>query len=241
LRPQDSEALVSSVAPSERIEKAILFVRGHKVLLDEDLAKLYGVTVGRLNEAVKRNIERFPDDFMFQLTFHELRALRSQIAISKKGRGGRRYMPYAFTEHGAIMAANVLNTQRAIEVSMYVVRTFVRLRQLLATNKELARKLAELERKLENHDDSIRSLFDAIRQLMTPATFSPAHPETAKTASFPDRRDAGSDSAGRNQSNGHCLHSRLRGIWGSQKGASHLFQRTEKRARPCVLIPAAEF
>ena len=157
-----------SLVPNERIEKAILIIRGHKVLLDEDLAKLYGVTVGRLNEAVKRNTERFPEDFMFQLAFHELRDLRSQIAISKKGRGGRRYLPYAFTEHGAIMAANVLNTQRAIEVSVYVVRAFVRLRQLLATNKELARKLAELERKLENHDDSIRSLFDAIRQLMTP-------------------------------------------------------------------------
>jgi hypothetical protein len=103
---------VSSVTPSERIEKTIFLIRGHKVLLDEDLAKLYGVTVGRLNEAVKRNTERFPEDFMFQLTFHELRDLRSQIAISKKGRGGRRY---AFTEHGAIMAANVLNTQRAIE------------------------------------------------------------------------------------------------------------------------------
>jgi hypothetical protein len=94
---------VSGILPSERIEKAILFVRGHKVMLDADLAKLYGVTVGRLNEAVKRNIERFPDDFMFQLTFQELRDLRSQIAISKKGRGGRRYLPYALTEHGAIM------------------------------------------------------------------------------------------------------------------------------------------
>src|SRR5437660_74277 len=154
-----------SLVPNERIEKAILIIRGHKVLLDEDLAKLYGVTVGRLNEAVKRNTERFPDDFMFQLTFHEVRDLRSQIAISKKGRGGRRYLPYAFTEHGAIMAANVLNTQRAIEASVYVVRAFVRLRALIASNKDLAKRLDELEKK---YDAQFKVVFDAIRELMTP-------------------------------------------------------------------------
>lgn len=157
---------MKDLIPTERIERVIFLIRGHKVMLDMDLANLYGVTVGRLNEAVKRNIERFPADFMFQLTFHELRDLRSQIAISKKGRGGRRYAPYAFTEHGAIMAANVLNTRRAIEASVYVVRTFVRLRELLATNKDLAQKLAELERKLEGHDQAIHNLFEAIRQLV---------------------------------------------------------------------------
>lgn len=159
---------MSDIVLSERIERAILLVRGQKVILDTELARLYGVAVGRLNEAVKRNIERFPGDFMFQLSFQELRGLRSQIAISNKGRGGRRYMPYAFTEHGAIMAANVINTQRAIEVSVYVVRAFVKLRTVLSTNKTLADKLAELERKLASHDEHIGSLFEAIRQLMAP-------------------------------------------------------------------------
>lgn len=159
---------MKDLIPSKRIEQAIFLIRGQKVMLDVDLAKLYGVTAGRLNEAVKRNSERFPGDFMFQLTFHELRSLRSQIAISKKGRGGRRYLPYAFTEHGAIMAANVLNSQRAIEASVYVVRAFVRLRELLATNKDLAQKLAELECTVASHDTHIQSLFEAIRRLMAP-------------------------------------------------------------------------
>src|SRR3989475_5132743 len=152
--------------PTEQIERAIFLIRGHKVMLDADLARLYGVTVGRLNEAVKRNIERFPSDFMFQLTFQELRGLRSQIAISKKGRGGRRYAPYAFTEHGAIMAANVLNSGRAVQASVQVVRAFVKLRQMLASNAELARKLDELEKK---YDRQFKIVFEAIRQLMTPA------------------------------------------------------------------------
>ena len=152
-----------------RIERAILFIRGQRVMLDADLAALYGVPTKRLNEQVKRNSGRFPLDFAFQLTKEEAEALRSQIATSKRGRGGRRYAPYAFTEHGAIMAANVLNTKRAIAASVYVVRAFVRLRQILATNKALAHKLAELERKVESHDGDIRSLFDAIRRLMVPA------------------------------------------------------------------------
>ncbi|SRR5712691_3637784 len=137
-------------------------------MLDVDLARLYGVTVGRLNEAVKRNIERFPSDFMFQLTFQEVRGLRSQFAISKKGRGGRRYAPYAFTEHGAIMADNVLNSRRAVQMSVYVVRAFVKLRTILGTHKELDKKLAELERRVKSHDEHIQSLFEAIRRLMAP-------------------------------------------------------------------------
>jgi phage regulator Rha-like protein len=158
----------NAIVPVERIESRILLIRGHKVMLDSDLAELYGVTTKRLNEQVKRNQERFPVDFMFQLTSEETKGLRSQIATSKQQRGGRRYRPYAFTEHGAIMAASVLNTHRAIEVSLYVVRAFVKLREMLRTHKELARKLAELEKRIEGHDEEIVALFEAIRQLMEP-------------------------------------------------------------------------
>jgi hypothetical protein len=152
--------------PDEVVERRILLARGQKVLLDSDLASLYGVTTKRLNEQVKRNIERFPEDFMFQLTADEHDALRSQIATLKTGRGQhRKYRPFVFTEHGAIMAASVLNSSQAIEMSVYVVRAFVRLRELLATHKDLARKLDDLEKK---YDDQFRVVFDAIRQLMTP-------------------------------------------------------------------------
>ena len=159
--------------PIERVERAILLIRGERIILDGDLAKLYGVTAKRLNEQVRRNRERFPDDFMFQLTkeeFAELKNetgpanLRSQIATSRS-HGGRRYLPYAFTEHGAIMAANILNSERAVQASVAVVRAFVRLRQMIASNTELARKLAELEKK---YDAQFKVVFDAIRQLMTP-------------------------------------------------------------------------
>lgn len=159
--PQKSVALI----PSERIERSILLVRGHKVILDSDLAALYGVPTKRLNEQVRRNRLRFPADFMFQLTGREAAVLRSQFATSKPGRGGRRYRPYVFTEHGALMAATVLNSQVAVRVSLQIVRTFVRLRQLLATHAQLARKLAELEQK---YDAQFKVVFDAIRELMTP-------------------------------------------------------------------------
>lgn len=149
----------------EPIERVILFVRGEKVILDSDLAVLYGVPTMRLNEQIKRNKRRFPADFMFRLTREEWDSLISQFAISKIGRGGRRKPPYVFTEHGAIMAANVLNNERAIEVSVQVVRAFVRLRQLLASNSELARKLNELEKK---YDHQFKVVFEAVRQLMTP-------------------------------------------------------------------------
>ena len=158
----------SAIVPVERIESLILLIRRHKVMLDSDLAELYGVSTKRLNEQVKRNQERFPGDFMFQLTTEETNALRSQIATSKRERGGRRYRPYAFTEHGAIMAASVLNSHSAIEVSVYVVRAFVKLREMLRTHKELAQKLAELEKRIEGHDEEIVALFEAIRQLMKP-------------------------------------------------------------------------
>ena len=157
-----------ALIPSERIEKAILLIRGEKVILDSDLAKLYGVSTKRLNEQVRRNTDRFPADFVFRLTQEEFEGLRSQFATSKKGRGGRRHFPHAFTEHGAIMAANVLNSRRAIQMSVVVVRAFVRLRGFLAAHKELAVKLKELEGKVASHDEAIRSLVTAIRQLMEP-------------------------------------------------------------------------
>ena len=158
----------TAILPAERIESRILLARGQKVILDSDLAELYGVNTKRLNEQVKRNRDRFPADFMFQLSSAEAENLRSQSATSKSARGGRRYRPYAFTEHGAIMAASVLNTPRAVEVSVYVVRAFINLRETIGTHKELARKFAELEQRMETHDEDIAALFEAIRQLMEP-------------------------------------------------------------------------
>ena len=159
---------IESPVPLERIQQAILLIRGKRVMLDANLAQLYGVSTKRLNEQVKRNRDRFPEDFMFQLNPTEVNNLRSHFATSKKERGGRRYAPYTFTEHGAIMLAAVLNTHRAIEISVFVVRAFVRLREILSTHKALANRLAELESKIETHDEAIRSLVSAIRQLMAP-------------------------------------------------------------------------
>ena len=152
--------------PLERVENVILLIRGEKVILDTDLAELYGVETRALIQAVKRNSERFPTDFMFALTGREFESLRSQFVISK-GRGGRRYKPYAFTEHGAIMAANVLNSERAVQASVQVVRAFIKLREMLASNVELARKLDQLEKK---YDRQFKIVFDAIRQLMAPSS-----------------------------------------------------------------------
>ena len=159
--------------PVEHISRSILVLRGQRVLLDTELADLYGVTTKRLNEQVRRNRERFPADFMFQLTAEEAEALRSQIATLKSGRGQhRKYLPYAFTEHGAIMAATVLNSPRAVEMGIYVVRAFVKLREILASNKDLARRLDELEarieKKLTTHDEAIAAMLSAIRELMNP-------------------------------------------------------------------------
>ena len=161
---------MKELVPIGRIEQIILSIRGQKVILDADLAKLYGVSTRALNQAVKRNKKRFPFDFMFQLNDEERRALRSQIVILKGGRGQhRKFLPYAFTEHGAMMAASVLNTARAIDVSVFVVRAFVKLKEMVSAHREIAQKLAELERKFEGHDVQIQSLFEAIRQLMGPA------------------------------------------------------------------------
>ena len=148
------------------IEHKILMIRGHKVMLDRDLARLYGVPTKVLIQAVKRNKSRFPDDFMFQLNEVEFHNLRSQIVTSK--RGGRRYLPYSFTEQGVAMLSSVLRSERAIQVNIAIMRAFVKLRKILSTHKELAHKLSQLERKIEKHDVEIKAIFDAIRELMTP-------------------------------------------------------------------------
>ena len=162
---------MNSLMPTERIEQKIFVIRDEKVMLDTDLAELYGVETGALNRAVKRNIERFPEDFMFQLTSDEFDALRcqfgtsnlrSQFGISKK-KGGRRYLPYVFTEQGVAMLSSVLHSKRAIAVNIAIMRTFVKLREMIASHKDLARKLEALERK---YDAQFKGVFDAIRQLM---------------------------------------------------------------------------
>ena len=153
-----------SVLPVERVEETILFIRGQKAILDADLAKLYGVTTKRLNEQVKRNRDRFPDDFMFQLKVEE----KAEVVANCDHLSTLKYsrvLPHAFTEHGAIMAASVLNTPRAIETSIFVVRAFVKLREMLATHKELERKLIALENK---YDEQFKVVFEAIRALMSP-------------------------------------------------------------------------
>jgi hypothetical protein len=152
----------------EKIENCIFLIRGHKVMLDEDLAHLYGVPTFRLNEQVKRNAKRFPEDFMFRLTPTEVKNLRSQFAISSKGWGGRRYLPNVFTEQGVSMLSSVLNSPKAVQVNIQIMRTFVRLRQMMASNAELARKIDELEKR---YDGQFQVVFEAIRRLVqTPET-----------------------------------------------------------------------
>ena len=163
----------SNLVPVEPITRAILVLRGHRVLLDAELAALYGVSTKALNQAVKRNAERFPEDFMFRLTRAEVEALnRSQFVTGSQKHRNPRFPPSAFTEHGAIMAATILNSPRAVEMSIYVVRAFVQLRELLSSNKELASRLDELEARIEkqlaNHDDAIAAMLSAIRELMHP-------------------------------------------------------------------------
>ena len=152
------------------IEDKIFLIRKAKVMLDSDLAGLYGVTTARLNEQVRRNLDRFPKDFMFQVTKAEDQDLKSQIATSRKGHGGRRKLPYAFTEHGAIMLASVLKSKTAIEMSIIVVRAFVRLREMLSTQKKITRKITELEKRLTGHDKDLKAILTAIKQLMSPPT-----------------------------------------------------------------------
>jgi len=154
-----------NIIPAERIEKSIYLIRGQKVILDQDLAAIYRIPTFRFNEAVKRNMERFPEDFMFQLTNEESRILISQNAMSKPGRGGRRTLPYAFTEHGAVMAANILKSPIAVQMSVIVVRAFIKMREMLIEQRDLAKKLSDLEQK---YDHQFKVVFDAIRALMEP-------------------------------------------------------------------------
>ncbi len=151
----------------EEIEHAILLIRGQKVMLDRDLSRLYDVETKALNRAVKRNLDRFPADFMFQLSAEGYDALRFQFGTLKRGQHSK-YLPFVFTQEGVAMLSGVLRCPRAVQVNVAIMRAFVRLRETLSLHKELAHKLADLERKIENHDENIRSLFDAIRQLMTP-------------------------------------------------------------------------
>jgi hypothetical protein len=155
------------IIPIERVVQSIRWIRGQKVLFDSDLAPLYGVTTGNLNKAVNRNRDRFPSDFMFQLSAEEAGDLIFQIGRSK-GRGGRRHCPYAFTEQGIAMLSSVLNSDRAIRVNIAIMAAFVKLRQMLETNRELARKFSQLERRVGKHDQEIAAILEAIRQLMAP-------------------------------------------------------------------------
>jgi len=171
-----------SLVPIEQIDGMIRSIRGTRVILDSDLAKIYGVPTFRFNEAIKRNRHRFPPDFMFQLRTEEAAALRSQIAILKKGRGQhRKYRPYAFTEHGALQAANVLRSPRAVQMSVFVIRAFVRMRQTLLGTRELAEKLAALEKKLTSrldvHEAAIIEVLQELMQILNPP---PALPEPTK-------------------------------------------------------------
>ncbi|HEX4425528.1 MAG TPA: ORF6N domain-containing protein [Terriglobales bacterium] len=157
-----------AVVLAKQVASKILILGGQKVILDTDLADLYNVEPRHLNQQVKRNIKRFPVEFRFQISKQESRILRSQNVISSGGHGGRRYLPFVFPEHGAIMAATVLNSERAIEMSIFVVLAFVRMRQTIAANRQIMSKLAKIESRLENHDVDIQDLIGAVRELMTP-------------------------------------------------------------------------
>jgi phage regulator Rha-like protein len=158
---------MKALVPVEVISSKISLIRGIKVMLDRDLAELYGVETRVLNQAVRRNIDRFPADFMFELTKEENQSLRSQNVTLKRGQHSK-YLPFAFTEQGVAMLSSVLNSNRAVEVNIAIMRVFVKLRETMATHKELAHKLADLEQRIEGHDEQIQAIFEAIRQLMLP-------------------------------------------------------------------------
>jgi len=190
-QPQrDSNMGSGNLVPVERIDNSILEIRGLKVMLDADLAAIYGVETKALVRAVKRNSERFPAGFVFQLSKGEFVRLRCQIGTSK-GRGGRRHLPYAFTEHGAVMLAAVLKSKRAAEVSVFVVQAFVRMRRMLADQRQFALKLADLEAKLASHDKNFRVVFDALRKLMQPPQ---PEPKKRRIGFGPDDNRTGSSS-----------------------------------------------
>jgi len=155
-----------AIVTLDDVERGIHDIRGQKVMLDSDLAALYGVVTFRLNQSVKRNKDRFPGDFVFQITKDERERLTSQFVMSKAGRGGRRTLPYAFTEQGVAMLSSVLNSDRAVQVNIAIMRAFVNMRRLVASNEEIKRKLAAIERKLGDHDESFRAVFAAIRAMM---------------------------------------------------------------------------
>jgi len=156
----------NEIVVEERILQFILFIRGEKVIVDSDLARLYGVETKRINEQVRRNIDKFPTDFMFQLTKEEFSNLKSQIATSSSGWGGRRKPPLVFTEHGALQAANVLNSSQANKMSVFIIRAFVRLREMALTNEKLARKVDQLEHRVSDHDEILMELIKEIRKLV---------------------------------------------------------------------------
>jgi len=179
--------------PVALIERRIYLIRGQKVMLDSDLATLYQVPTFRLNEAVKRNHKRFPEDFMFQLTKEEAASLTSQSAISNQGRGGRRTPPYAFTEHGVAMLSSVLNSERAVQMNILIIRAFVRLREILATHKDLARKMEDLEQRQQIQAADVAAIYKLIKRLMAPlesagsapSASSPARLSSQKLCTFP--------------------------------------------------------
>jgi ORF6N domain len=196
----DDGAIVFAMSENVALEKIAPLtheIRGERVILDSDLARIYGVSVKALNQAIKRNAERFPEDFAFQLNGAEWQRLRSQIVTSSsrsqivtlKTHGGRRYSPYVFTEHGTIMAANVLNSEQAVDMSVFVVRAFVKLRETLIGHKGLSAKIDELDRKVGAHDKAIASIIAAIRQLTAPPTRKP------RTIGFRAKRERGEDRA----------------------------------------------
>ena len=158
---------MKAIIPQETIEQRIFLIRNQKVMVDRDLAELYGVETKHLNRQVKRNIQRFPEEFMLQLTIEERNQLVT-ICHRFKTMKHSSSLPYVFTEHGVAMLASVLKSDRAVKISINIIKAFVKLREMLSTHKELAHKLAQLERKIEKHDDEIKLIFDAIRQLMTP-------------------------------------------------------------------------
>ena len=179
-----AKTLAAQIISPERIESRIFVLRGHRVMLDRDLAELYGVALKRLNEQVKRNRERFPDDFMFQLTLEEGKAVvisRSQIATLKRGQNIK-YRPYVYTEHGAIMLANVLRSPVALRASIQVVRAFVHLRRMLVSHDDLARKIDAIERRVGKHDTELQEVFRILRQLLEPPPLPPKRP----LASYPN-------------------------------------------------------
>ncbi len=159
---------VVSIIQGSTVSSRIYLIRAKRVLLDSDLAELYGVLTKNLNKAVQRNLDRFPQEFMFQLSPEEVESLRFQIGTSKKGRGGRRYLPYAFTQEGIAMLSSVLNSPRAVQANILIMRAFIKLREMVATNELVRQKIEELERKYQSHDKQFTAVFEALRELLEP-------------------------------------------------------------------------